>query len=83
LSRSSTVSQSHLEDIQQAIQAQIEKSTEIKNARFLESQTALIRAEERVKFEREVLDIKEDYERKIRKTREDVFEREKRLDAVF
>ena len=43
------------------------------------SQSELIRAEEKMKFEREILEIKEECDRKVRKVREEVFEREKRI----
>lgn len=76
-----TISHNQLDDIQRTIQEQIEKSTQIKNERYLESQTALIRAEERVKFDRELIDMKEEYDKKNRTVRNDVFEREKRLAA--
>ena len=68
-----------LEELQRAIKEQIESSSKLKNEKFLSSQSELIRAEEKMKFEREILEIKEECDRKIRKIREDVFEREKRI----
>lgn len=80
-SRSGNFSSSNFDQIQQTIKDQIEKSVQMKSNQVLESQTSLIRAEEKVKFDQELIKLREESEKKIRRIREDLFEREKRINS--